>query len=287
MRLYYWESPEGNVGDDLNLWMWPRLLGDVFDDRSDVVFIGIGSVLDDRHGGSARRIVFGPGARSAGSAPDIRAPGWDLRFVRGPRTAAALGLGEDRWISDPAILAPLVHRARPVRAPGAPERIGFVPYYRTRLAYAAALADMAGLSLVPTTLDPDTFLRRLLDCDRVVVEAMHGAILADAFDIPWMPCRISNVKFEGATHRFKWSDWLESLALDPAFVTLPYLARRLGGGLPGQLALLASAWRAAAILRRAIAAGGWTLSDRALLARRQEAMLVEVERLKREVGDGA
>jgi succinoglycan biosynthesis protein ExoV len=287
VRLYHWESPEGNVGDDLNLWMWPRLLGDVFDDASDTVFVGIGSVLDDRHAGAARRIVFGPGARSAASAPDIRAPGWDVRFVRGPRTAAALGLGEDRWISDPAILAPLVHGPRPGSGPGTATRTGFIPYFRTRLAYAAALADMAGLSLVPTTLDPGTFLRRLLACDHVVVEAMHGAILADAFGIPWMPCRISNLKFEGATHGFKWSDWLEGLALDPAFLTLPYVARRLGGGLPGQLALLGSAWRAASILRGAIAAGRWTLSDRALLARRQEAMMAEIDRLKREIAGGA
>ena len=32
MKLYYYKAPLGNFGDDLNPWLWPRLLPDIFDD---------------------------------------------------------------------------------------------------------------------------------------------------------------------------------------------------------------------------------------------------------------
>ena len=32
MQLYYWKSAQGNVGDDLNPWLWSRVFGDAFFD---------------------------------------------------------------------------------------------------------------------------------------------------------------------------------------------------------------------------------------------------------------
>ncbi len=49
---------------------------------------------------------------------------------------------------------------------------------------------------------------------------MHGAILADAYGIPWTP-----VKAYPHTTEFKWRDWGGSLDLDFSFTELPAIWR--------------------------------------------------------------
>ena len=43
MKLHYFRSPHGNFGDDLNAWLWPELMPDVWDDgRDGITFVGAG-----------------------------------------------------------------------------------------------------------------------------------------------------------------------------------------------------------------------------------------------------
>lgn len=286
MKFYQWPSPQGNVGDDLNAWLWPRLFGsDFFDGVPDILLIGIGSVLDNRHLKAPHRIVFGAGLRGESGAPDISAPGWTVEFVRGPRSAGVLGLGPDQWISDPAILAPLADRALQARCDPKPlskrpSIVGFVPYFKTPIGLAAGIAAAADLKLIPATLAPEQFMSNLLQCDAVLCEAMHGAILADAFGIPWMGCRIAGYRREGPTHYFKWADWMQTLDLAPRFLTLPSINRPLGASLLGDMAILAMVRVASGRIRSALADGPWSLSDRDLLATRQAAILQRIDSLR-------
>ncbi len=43
MKLWYPAAPIGNFGDDLNLWLWPRLLPDQLDDDGRTLLIRTGS----------------------------------------------------------------------------------------------------------------------------------------------------------------------------------------------------------------------------------------------------
>ena len=61
MKLFYYKDPGGNFGDDLNAWLWPRLIPELLDDRDDTLFVGIGSILDRRIPQEPRKIVFGTG----------------------------------------------------------------------------------------------------------------------------------------------------------------------------------------------------------------------------------
>ncbi|WP_209427990.1 hypothetical protein [Pararhodobacter sp. SW119] len=119
MKLYYWKAPAGNVGDDLNPWLWPRVFGpDFLDEDAVTCLVGIGSVIDGHHRffEAPCKIVFGSGVRRRSEPFGVDFASFNFRFVRGPRSARALaqfGVQTD-WISDPAALTPLLLRPSPI-----------------------------------------------------------------------------------------------------------------------------------------------------------------------------
>ncbi len=210
-----------NVGDDLNNWLWPRLFGAEFNPKADTLFIGIGSILDNRFqaGPFARKIVFGAGARTETSVPHLDAS-WEIRFVRGPGTAAALG-GTVRWIADPALLIALAFQKQTDAG-----RIGVVPYFRSNADLWDEIGRQSGLTIISPKLAVNDFIRQVASCRRVFAESMHGAIIADALRIPWRPISAFNRRHEGDTHIFKWTDWCRSMELAFEPLTLPAIRPR-------------------------------------------------------------
>lgn len=277
MELYYWRSPQGNVGDDLNAWLWPQVLGaDFFHPGDARTFFGIGSIFDERVERSpGRSVIFGSGLRRAGRYRP-RADLLDIRFVRGPRSVQALadgGLTGVRYIADPAILTPRF--CDPAAVSRVPGRIGFIPYFSTPSALSQGIAEATGMTLIPITLEVEDFLTRLRSCEYVVTEAMHGAILADAFRIPWVSCRLLSGVTEGRTSLFKWADWADALGIRHTMANaLPDTMLWAPGRIRQRLAPLATA-RALHTVRAVLKRGDWTLSDEARLCAAQDAILHE------------
>ena len=62
MKLYYYKSPKGNFGDDLNPWLWNRLRPELFSENSDILFVGIGTLINHRLPKDIKRAgcPFGP-----------------------------------------------------------------------------------------------------------------------------------------------------------------------------------------------------------------------------------
>ncbi len=287
MKLYHWQSPHGNVGDDLNTWLWPKVFGEGVFDTTMPRFFGIGSILDARvEDGTKpgqRNIVFGAGLRKSSGYCPARTK-VDIRFVRGPVSVAALaraGLPGLRFISDPAILTPRFAErpSHPVRG-----RIGFIPYYSTPPAITAHIARDTGMEIVPITTTVEDFLTRLTACEYIVTEAMHGAILADAFRIPWAACRLFSGINEGRTSLFKWHDWSTSLGMTyphPSALPEPllWLPRRLRLPLEGLVAR-----RSPDVVEKVLARADWTLSNDARLRQAQDDILEEAAQLSVEYG---
>jgi succinoglycan biosynthesis protein ExoV len=216
MKLIYYKS-EANVGDALNVWLWPRLLGSRIDDDPEHVLLGIGTILVKGYAPRrARRItVLGSGARSRLTLPDLSQPEWDVRFVRGPLTS---GLTGAKHISDPAILLP-----RLLPAVHEPRGLGFVPHFKTSEGTVQEAAERLGARVVFPRLGVEEFVRELHTCEAVVCEAMHGAIIADAYRIPWAGVRLEVSYRAGQGNVFKWRDWADSLGLPDRFPRLPLI----------------------------------------------------------------
>jgi len=216
MKLYYYRTGVRNFGDDLNNWLWPKLIPELLDPIDGYLLIGIGTILNRRIPESPQKVVFGAGV-GYGERP-VLDDSWTVYCVRGPLTAAALELSPDLAITDPAIL---VSTLDDLPAATASSRIGFIPHFETSiraeldgLSLQAVCAD-ADMTLIDSRGDVDEVLAAIRGCKLVIAEAMHGAIIADAFRVPWIPVRCYDHILD-----FKWRDWCESLQLqyEPAIL---------------------------------------------------------------------
>ena len=125
MKLFYWgDRPElpANFGDQLNPWLWPRVLPELFgptatgpsnsEESRPALFLGIGTVLNSAiPPDAAEYVVLGAGA-GYGELPTIDER-WRIHAVRGPLTARELGLDGSVAVVDPAVLVPSVLEQSP------------------------------------------------------------------------------------------------------------------------------------------------------------------------------
>lgn len=207
MKIIYYQGRHPNFGDDLNLWLWPRLIPDFFDEAEDAVFIGIGSIIGGRKfKPHVRKIVFGAGfVPQYHKKPDL-SENWHFYFVRGPRTASMLGLSPEIGIGDSGILVRTLLNAT---AGSQARQVAFIPHWESlgRGNWDKVCA-LAGIHLIDPRWSVDRVLDDIKKSHLIIAEAMHGAIIADALRIPWIPLMPINKK-----HREKWFDWADSLTI--------------------------------------------------------------------------
>jgi succinoglycan biosynthesis protein ExoV len=231
LQLYYYRDPEGNFGDDLNIWLWSRLLPETVDvavpcptDGSIAperpLFVGIGSILDSGIPSNPRKVVFSAGTH--GSAPTID-DHWDILCVRGPRTAEALDIPQSRALTDGALLVrTLIDTSVEKKYP-----VAYMPHHvSTKMVDWERLANRAGFTYIAPTFEVDRILRMINATKLLITEAMHGAIVADALRVPWIP-----VQMHGHINDFKWADWCASVGLSYSPHRLTYHLGKPNGGL--------------------------------------------------------
>ena len=204
MRLHYYRDAWGNFGDDLNAWLWPRLLPGFFDGRGDTIFLGIGTLLNHRAPREPRKVVFGAGA-GYGEPPELDER-WHFHFVRGPLTAERLGLAPGLAITDSAYLTTLafdpLRRARR-------GYVAFMPHhFGTHDFDWRPLCRRAGLEFLDPAAPVPHLLRKIAGARFVIADAMHAAIVADAFRVPWVPVAIYR-----RHNPSKWDDWCRSMEM--------------------------------------------------------------------------
>ncbi len=222
MKLKYSQSKTYNFGDDLNPWLWPKLLGNELLSRDDGIYlIGIGTLLSSKivqvQLKDAREIIIFSSGTWSDRVPALPS-NCQIYGVRGPRTARRMGLPEDKVIGDGAYLL------RKVELPAATQTddIGFMPHHQSeKYIDWQPICDQAGVKFISAIQPVDDCLAQLRSCKRMITEAMHGAIVADAMRIPWTPVRFSPLFRED-----KWYDFAESMKLDIEFHTLPFISQR-------------------------------------------------------------
>jgi hypothetical protein len=203
VKLYFYRGKEPNFGDELNPWLLPKVFPSFFDDDDRTLFLGIGSVLFDHHPSNCQKIVFGAGFGGYTAPPQLN-KNWTIFCVRGPRTAKVCGLGQEKVAGDAAIL---VNRYQDLPRLQRSRRIAFMPHFESlKRGNWQQACRLAGLHFIDPRRPVDEILADIGSSSSIISEAMHGAIVADALRIPWLPA----LPFH-ASHRFKWFDWAEAL----------------------------------------------------------------------------
>jgi succinoglycan biosynthesis protein ExoV len=276
MKLFFCRIPDGNFGDDLNPYLWPRLLPDAFDgaveyrpkdnhaidlaDPQEELFVGIGTLIRRELPATAIKHVFGSGF-GYGALPDDG--NWHYHCVRGPLTAAKLGLDPAKAITDPAVLIRLLPRPASEKR----HRASFIPHWEMAISGDwQAVCRLAGIHYIDPRRSPAEVMADIAATETLITEALHGAIVADALRVPWTPVSSKHTILD-----FKWHDWCGSVGLTYAPTAVPTFWRPRPH--IGRLINGAKQLQAAATLAYLIKSGRPMLSRDGVLENRIERLL--------------
>ncbi|MEM7061620.1 MAG: polysaccharide pyruvyl transferase family protein [Cyanobacteria bacterium P01_B01_bin.77] len=224
MKIYHYQrnDRQPNFGDELNQWLWPKLLPDCFGpecpkDDDTHIFIGTGTLLNSRlpqRIQAAKHVSF-IGTGAGYEQPLQKIPKhWQIYCVRGPLSAQQLHLSAGKAVTDGGILVNRIFTKLQPKHYAA----SFIPHIH-HANYAASLWKSACSNANIHYIDPrwpvETVLADIDQSQLLLAEAMHGAIIADALRVPWIPL-ITSPRILS----FKWQDWCQSIALtyQPQFV---------------------------------------------------------------------
>lgn len=216
MQTYYYKDSVGNFGDDLNSWLWNRLLPDFFDDDNRTRLSVIGTILNDAMPKADKWFVFTSGVGYGHLPEGFGDSSWEILSVRGPLSAKVLGLGKDKYITDGAALLNTLPDFKPLSDA---ERHGviFIPHHHAiSVGNWENVCKLAGVEYVSPQWDSIEVINKIRRSKLVIADAMHAAIIADAMRVPWVPA-VSSPQI----NTFKWLDW--ALTIDT-----PYLPINIG-----------------------------------------------------------
>jgi succinoglycan biosynthesis protein ExoV len=216
--LHYFRSDPPNFGDEINSFLWNVLIPELETTDDDNVLVGIGTILDQRIPQDREIYVLGTGSGLSPLPHDLKADRFHLLAVRGPLTAALAGLPAELAVTDAALLL----RAAYPQLMGLREKttVGktiFVPHFSTAKNPGwRRVCAAAGIEFVDPTQDCRLVLRKIASAKLVIAEAMHAAIVADTFRVPWIAVASTN-----HFSTFKWVDWTLSMRVPFRLTMLP------------------------------------------------------------------
>ena len=180
-----------------------------------MLFRSIGTLLNEKVPKAVTKIVFGTGAGYGD--PPVLDDSWKIYFLRGPLTASVLGVDKSMAVTDGAIMCA---KYLPLPTNNSKRtKVGFMPHCSSAQyeGWERICQDM-GLLYIDPRKKVDEVFQQLALLDRLLTEAMHGAILADTFRIPWVP-----IKTNKSILDFKWKDWCLSMNVPYKPIHLPAL----------------------------------------------------------------
>ena len=176
---------------------------------------GVGSILGRgvKDIVDKRCVVMGSGVPQGGR---IELPSnWDVRWVRGPYSAEALGVSGELGVGDPAILLPELTHVNGVHG----DEISIIPHFKSYKNFDwQRLSSQSDYKVINPMGPLEAVIAGIRNSKLVLSESLHGAIFSDTMGIPWAPLVLS-YKF----NKLKWLDWLATIgrSFEPFVVDRP------------------------------------------------------------------
>ncbi|HBE20149.1 MAG TPA: succinoglycan biosynthesis ketolase [Cyanobacteria bacterium UBA11149] len=224
MKLYYCKYPVGrqNFGDNLNLWLWDKLIPGILDDDESTAFVGLGTLINDslprRTSRARKRVIFSTGAGYEKGMPEIDSS-YKIYCLRGPLSAEVMGVEAQLAVTDGAIL---VRRLIPINKHKI-YKFSYMPHYNFAGEGWKSVCHQLGFGYVDPSSSTEEVLSAINNTEILLSEAMHGVIVADALRVPWIP-----IVTHPSILSFKWQDWCLSVGLEYQPVTMKRLHQPKG-----------------------------------------------------------
>jgi succinoglycan biosynthesis protein ExoV len=182
--------------------------------------LGIGTLLNNatRIPENDIKIVFGTGSGYGTQYPVLN-KNWKIFCVRGPLTADSLGVSRNLAIADGGILIRRIIDNDYEKK----FEYGFIPHHETADSAHPDVEKLcleSGVSYIDPNLPISEVINKICSVKILLAEAMHGAIVADALRIPWIP-----VICQQQVQQFKWMDWCQSINLEYRPNYLPIISK--------------------------------------------------------------
>lgn len=216
MKLTYHTG--NNFGDKINPLIFKTLLPGFFDANTENLFLGIGSILGlKRPGPNVKNVIVfssgfaGGNKKTYGSLPSKNIlKKYDFRCVRGPLTARSLNLSPKYSICDGAVLISEIF-SDSKNTSKKKYKYSYMPHIGTLKYFFGweKLVNSLGIQFINPTDDIDFIIDEIRSSEVLFSEAMHGAIVADALRVPWLP-----IKSKKTVNEFKWKDFCHSLNME-------------------------------------------------------------------------
>lgn len=214
MHIYYFHGFKGkhNFGDELNSWLWNKLVPKIKTKGNSSSIVAIGTLLNKQRMSSLKSskkiAIFGSGT-GYGIYPQ-KQNNWKIYFVRGPKTANALGISNKFALTDAAVLVRKIIKPADVEK-SKRYHISYMPHWNSSIPEWQSLCQKLDIHFIDPTDDSKKIIKQISKSEMLVAEAMHGAIVADALRVPWRP--VISQGNPDVIH-FKWQDWCSSLQLE-------------------------------------------------------------------------
>jgi len=205
-----------NFGDALNPVLFDNLLPGFFNDDEREVLLGIGSILGlVQLSPITKKVHVFTSGFAYGEFPE-----WTKRLdveylaVRGPLTADKFNTPSTTVLADGGILADRLLTSNEI---GEQKKYkwSYIPHHYSIDKYDGfkALCAQIGVHLIdPNITENNTVVDVIREINRtelLIAEAMHGAIIADALRVPYIP-----VKSYKHINEFKWKDFAGSMNIE-------------------------------------------------------------------------
>ncbi|MHA1288525.1 MAG: polysaccharide pyruvyl transferase family protein [Candidatus Thorarchaeota archaeon] len=182
-KLYKAEE-KGNFGDEISPIIVQNLIGSDYDlryndDNCDERLLAIGSLL---HDAQPNDYIFGTGF---GLEDNDKLSELNVCAVRGPLSREKLleiGVDCPEVYGDAALLLPDYYE--PNYLPNLEGKIGVVPHWTTYPHYEKLLANSKQFYFINPTNSWQQVIDEIYSCDKIVSQALHGLICADAYQTP-------------------------------------------------------------------------------------------------------
>lgn len=229
MKLYYWKTKRGNVGDDLNPWLFHHLLPGLLQDQSKTSLVGIGTLINDvlvERAQAEKIAIFstgvGYGKQHFANLPTIDDK-WKIYCLRGPLSVQALGVSPKFAVTDGALL---VRRLYSSDSHTKKYKFAFMPHLWQAMNGGdewKAICEQLGFLYIDPMGTVEQVLSAISQTEVILTEAMHGAILADSIRVPWIAVHTTSDVLG-----FKWLDWCLSVGVKYQPYSLPKLVNPKG-----------------------------------------------------------